>query len=283
MDGFPDQAPSLKHFDRDETMSEFPETRAFGSATIILPVVNETYSLVETVDSILKTSKPDVRELLVVVCEKTTRESMTTVEELRARLGDLVVVHHQKLKFLGGAMREAFGLARGTHTIMMASDLETDPVLVPRLIAEARARPDAIVTVTRWHAEGGFENYSRIKLVANWIFQKMFSVLYRTKLTDMTYAYRIFPTKLLQAIEWEELRHPLLFETVVKPLRLGVQVIEIPGFWRARTEGKSQNTFARNFEYFRIGLRVRFAATHRLLRDHPLKYQSLDRPSEHRI
>ncbi len=264
-------------------MSAFPATRAFESATIVLPVVNETYSLVETVDSILKTSKPDVRELLIVVCEKTTRESMATIEELRARLGKLVVVHHQKLKFLGGAMREAFGLARGSHTIMMASDLETDPVLVPRLIAEARAHPDAVVTVTRWHSQGGFENYSGIKLVANWIFQKLFSALYWTKLTDMTYAYRIFPTKLLQAIEWEELRHPLLFETVVKPLRLGVQVIEIPGFWRARTEGESQNTFARNFEYFRIGLRVRFAATHHLLRNRHLKHQNMNVPSEHRV
>ncbi len=263
-------------------MSVFPATDAFGSATIVLPVVNETYSLVQTVDSILATSKPDVRELLIVVCEKTTRESMATIDGLSARLGDLVVVHRQKLKFLGGAMREAFDLARGTHTIMMASDLETDPALVPRLIAEARAHPSAIVTVTRWHAQGGFENYSRVKLVANWIFQKLFSGLYRTTLTDMTYAYRIFPTRLLQAIAWEELRHPLLFETVVKPLRLGVKVIEIPGMWRSRTEGESQNTFARNFEYFRIGLRVRFATARQLLRNGALDYPSMNRPSERR-
>ena len=264
-------------------MSALPRTDAFELATIVLPVVNETYSLVETVDAILKTSKPDVRELLIVVCDKTTRESMATIKSLSARLGDLVVVHHQKLKFLGGAMREAFDLARGTHTIMMASDLETDPALVPRLIAEARAHPAAIVTVTRWHTEGRFENYSRVKLVANWTFQKLFSVLYWTKLTDMTYAYRIFPTKLLQAIKWEELRHPLLFETVIKPLRLGVKVIEIPGIWRARTEGESQNTFGRNFEYFRIGLRVRFAAAQHLLRNDALKYQNMTRASESRI
>ena len=49
-------------------MSAFPGTYAFGSATVILPVVNETYSLVETVDSIIATSKADVRELLIVVC-----------------------------------------------------------------------------------------------------------------------------------------------------------------------------------------------------------------------
>jgi glycosyltransferase involved in cell wall biosynthesis len=264
-------------------MSELPATRAFGSATVILPVVNETYSLVQTVDSILKTSKPDLRELLIVVCEKTTPESVATIDGLKARLGDLVVVHHQKLKFLGGAMREAFDLARGTHTIMMASDLETDPALVPRLIAEARANPAAVVTVTRWRGEGSFENYDELKLLANWVFQKLFSALYWTKLTDMTYAYRIFPTGLLQVIAWEELRHPFLFETMVKPLRLGVRAIEIPGVWRARTEGESQNTFFRNFEYFRIGLRVRFAPRQSLLRDEAFKYPGMNRPSEHHI
>jgi glycosyltransferase involved in cell wall biosynthesis len=264
-------------------MSALPATPAFGSATIILPVVNESYSLVETVDSILATSKPDVRELLIVVCDKTTRESMATIERLSARLGDLVVIHRQKLKFLGGAMREAFDIARGTHAIMMASDLETDPALVPRLIAEARAHPSAIVTVTRWHKDGGFENYNGIKLAANWVFQKLFSALYWTNLTDMTYAYRIFPTRLVQAIAWEELRHPFLFETMVKPLRLGVEAIEIPGAWRSRTEGESQNTFARNFAYFKIGLRVRFAGTRHLLRDGAPNFGGANRPSERAV
>jgi glycosyltransferase involved in cell wall biosynthesis len=247
-------------------MSAIPQTSKFKSATIILPVINETYSLLTTVDSIIQTSKADVQELLIVVCDKTTPEAIAAIKTLSERLGSLVVVHHQKLKYLGGAMREAFSLARGTHTIMMASDLETDPTLVPRLIAEARAHPNAIITVTRWHTEGGFVDYSRVKLVANWIFQKVFSLIYWTRLSDMTYAYRIFPTRLMQAINWEELRHPFLLETLVKPLRLGVQVREIPGIWRARTEGESQNTFARNFEYFKIGLRVRFAGAQQILR-----------------
>ena len=70
-----------------------------------------------------------------------------------------------------------------------------------------------------------------------------FAVLYGTRLTDMTYAYRIYPTKLVQSLRWEELRHPFLFEALVKPLRLGVAVIEIPSIWKARMEGESQNTF----------------------------------------
>jgi hypothetical protein len=247
-------------------MAAYPVTQKLQSVTVILPVMNETYSLTQTVEEIIQTSRPDLLEFIVVVAPETLPESRSEVAALVTRFGDLIVVHEQKLRFLGGAMREAFGIARGSHTIMMASDLETDPALVPVLIGHARHSPAGIVTVTRWRKGGGFEGYNPIKLLANAAFQLAFSLLYWTRLTDMTYAYRVFPTALIQAIEWEELRHPFLFETIIKPLRLGVSVIEIPGRWRARTEGSSQNTFLRNFEYFRIGFRVRFSPLKSLLR-----------------
>jgi hypothetical protein len=247
-------------------MTDYPHVAKLESVTVLLPVVNETVSLKQTVDIILRDARADVLELLIVVCKKTTPESMAVISQLQKELGDMVVVHHQKLPFLGGAMREAFDLSRGSHVIMMASDLETDPNTVRELIAEARKNPSGIVTASRWRANAAFEGYSRIKLLCNWLFQRFFSFVYGTSLTDMTFAYRIFPTQLVQAIRWEELRHPFLFETMVKPLRLGVPVTEISSVWRARTEGESQNAFFRNFAYFRTGLKVRFASRRSILK-----------------
>jgi glycosyltransferase involved in cell wall biosynthesis len=243
-----------------------PRAERFESATIILPVMNETVSLEETVRIILREVKDRVRELLIVVSDRTTPEAMATVGRLRRELGELVVVHHQTLPFLGGALREAFDLARGSHVVMMASDLETDPRDVRTLIAEAERNPSAIVTASRWRKGGGFQGYGGLKVVCNWVFQRFFALLYGASLSDMTFAYRIFPAALVQSIRWEELRHPFLFETLVKPMRLGVPVIEIPSMWRARSEGKSQNTFFGNFSYVRTGLTVRFARREGLLK-----------------
>jgi glycosyltransferase involved in cell wall biosynthesis len=250
-------------------MTNYPRTDRFESATVILPVMNETTSLEETVNIILRDVRDRIKELLIVVCDRTTPQAMATVERLRERHGDLVVVHHQKLPFLGGAIREAFDLARGSHVVMMASDLETDPNDVRTLIAEAEKNPSAIVTASRWLKAGAFQGYSKVKLVCNWIFQRCFSVLYATRLSDMTYAYRIFPTRLVQSIRWEELRHPFLLETLVKPLRLGVPVVEIPSVWKARTEGESQNPFFRNFLYFRTAVKSRFLNRRSILKAAP--------------
>jgi glycosyltransferase involved in cell wall biosynthesis len=261
-------------------MIQIPRTETFTGASIILPVMNETTSLRKTVEIILDEASDDIREFLVVVCDRTTPEAMATIEQLGSELGGLLIVHHQQLPFLGGAMREAFDMARGSHLVLMASDLETDPHLVKDMIAAEKVNPAGIVTASRWMQGGSFHDYSRVKLLLNWIFQRSFSVLYGTHLTDMTYAYRIMPTRLVQAIRWEELRHPFLLETMVKPLRLGVFVTEIPAVWKARIEGESQNTFLRNFVYFRIGLKTRLASKASLLRGASDVVSSLPRQAE---
>jgi hypothetical protein len=106
-----------------------------------------------------------------------------------------------------------------------------------------------------------------LKRILNWWFQQFFSFLYGVHLTDMTFGYRIFKTPLVKSIAWEEVRHPFLLETIIKPLRLGASVCEIPTTWKARIEGESHNSFWRNFVYFRPGIKVRFARKALLLRN----------------
>jgi glycosyltransferase involved in cell wall biosynthesis len=229
---------------------------AFSQASIILPVVTETDSLRKTVRILKNDCDNDIKEYLLVVCEKTIDESLAVCKDLEREDPQKTKIFFQKRPFLGGAMRDAFEVATGSHLVMMASDLETDPALVKEFIRSSKQKPGAIITATRWTQKDTFVGYSPLKKVLNFVFQKIFSVLYRTTLSDMTFGYRIFPVNLLQAIEWEELRHPFLFETVLKPLKLGIEILELPTIWTAREEGESQNTFWRNFEYFRIGLKV---------------------------
>ena len=229
--------------------------------------MDETWSLRETVQRIETTNHPDVLEYLIVVCKNTTPDCRAVAEELAARLPDRVRVLEQCLPFLGGAVRDAFDVARGTHVVMMASDLETDPATIPLMVAEAKRRPTAIITATRWKGGVRFEGYDPLKLVLNRVFQGFFVLLYRTRLTDLTFAYRLLPMDLVRSIRWEELKHPFLFETIIKPLRLGVEVVEVPSGWKVRREGVTHNTFLTNFVYFRTGLKTRFASRRKILKE----------------
>lgn len=247
-------------------MASLPVTTEFTSATVVLPVMTETFSLRQTIEIILATAAVDVGQILIIVSDRTRAASLEVAAGLAAAHPGLVEVHRQHLPFLGGALRDAFALARASHVIIMASDLETDPHDIPALIAEARRNPAAIVTASRWARGAGFVGYDPVKRVANRLFQHAFAVLYGVTLTDLTYGYRLLPTALVQTIAWEELRHPFLFETLLKPLRLGIRVVEVPSTWKVRQEGESQNSLWRTFPYFWTGFRVRFMPRARMLK-----------------
>jgi len=231
--------------------------------SVILPVIDETVSLRKTVQIVLSENAGDIREILIIGCGLTTPEARGVADEL-VHDDSRIQLLFQKRPFLGGAMRDAFEWARGSHVLMMASDLETDPAVVKNLIAKAKDGYD-IVTATRWNAGGGFQGYSFTKFLLNWIFQKTFRMVYGTQLSDLTYGFRIFRAALLKQIAWEEVRHPFLLETILKPLRLGASVVEIPCRWNARIEGESHNSSWRTFLYLRIALKTRFKSREALL------------------
>jgi hypothetical protein len=263
---------SRDHSNRNGTSANMSTALPLGkpltSVSIVLPVINETFSLSRTVD-ILETENGDViKEYIIVVSpRKTIPASIEVCNELRERLPTKVIVLPQQRPFLGGACMDAFDAATGSHIIMMGSDLETDPHQVKQMIALARENPDCIVLNSRWIENGKFIGYDQTKLFMNYFFQKFFAVLFNFASTDFTYAFRIYPTALVQAIRWEELKHPFLLESLIKPLRLKVKTIEIPAVWRPRQEGESQNTLLGNFPYLAVGIRVRFMSRTSILKE----------------
>lgn len=243
-------------------------TLRFQNVSILIASLNETHSLSQTVETIRQTcAASDIAEIILAVSGKfTTADCMATCRNLQEQVTEFPVrIVTQRLPFAGGAYRDAFAVATGSHLIMMASDLETNPNAVQHLIAKAKENPGAVICASRWIGQGTFKGYNPVKYIANFVFQKFFSLLYGTHLTDLTFAYRLMPTSLAQAIRWEELRHPFFLETILKPLRLNVATCEIPTDWKAREEGESQNPFWRNFLYFGIGFKTRFSRQEQLL------------------
>lgn len=233
--------------------------------SIILPVLNETYSLRETVE-IIHGENPECNFEYVIAThpKRTQEESRKVIGELCKKY---TVVHvEQDRPFIGGALCKAIEHSKGDYTILMASDLETDPHTVKDLIKKMKEGFD-IVATSRWIGKGSFKGYDPAKLLFNKIFQWFFGILYRTSLTDLTFAYRLYATPILKAFDWEEQKHPVLFELILKPLRMRrYKITEIPSSWSARTEGESQNTFMQNFNYFKVGFRLLFKSKKDLLK-----------------
>jgi len=233
--------------------------------SVILPATDETYSLIETAEQ-CRSGLPDYHlQFIIVTSPKfTTSACRDAIKTLQGRYPEQIETFDQRLPGLGGALQEAFDRAQGEITVLMSSDLETDPKVLPLMLKKMSAGYDVVAT-TRWTRRAGFSGYNKIKLLLNFFFQQFFRILYWTSLTDLTYAYRAYRTDKLKKIRWEEMQFPFLFESIVKPLRLGYRVTEVPAPWRVRPEGISHNSFKQTLDYARIGIRVRFQKKTKML------------------
>lgn len=238
----------------------------FNKVSIVVPVINEVSLLRTTIEVVEKDCAHDVQEYIIVVCQKTTPESMALCKEYHQQNPERFKLYHQNKPFLGNAIHEGFLQASASHVITMASDCETNPDDVKHLIEKAKQHPEAMITTSRWREESTFENYGLLKKVLNYGFQKMLQILYLTRFTDLTFCFRLMPTKLAQAIDWQGEKHPFLLETFLKPLRLGVKIIEIPTSWHPRSEGESQNSLFTMFSYTKWAFVWRFETVRRWIK-----------------
>lgn len=240
----------------------------FKTCTIIIPVIRETDLFEQVVRTILDTcSHEDLEEFIVVVHpEYTAQESFASIENMRRQCEQAGVsykVLEQKLPGMGGAMRDALDIAKGTHTVIQNADMALDPRLVAKLIECARKDPRDITSVSR-HMRGSQieEGYDKLKLGWNILAQKYCAVLYQSRLTDFTYAYRICPTRYYHAVKWEEVKHPFALEGTLKFLRLGIKFHEIPG----NQVGGSQSGYGETLLYLPVSLKIRFMRKRNILK-----------------
>lgn len=240
-----------------------------ASVSLILPATDETHSLEETVRRSAEALPGRTLEFIVVTSPKlTTDQCRSAIARLKTVYGNHIVAFDQHLPGVGGAIREAFSKASGAYTVLMASDLETDPAILPNLIKELDHGAD-IAATSRWKDGARFAGYDPLKLVLNYFFQLIFRILYATDLTDLTYAYRAYRTNLLRKIRFEETGFTFLFESIVKPLRLGYKAVEVSAPWKARTEGVSHGSVGGTLAYIGLGFRVRFMPRARMLYSAP--------------
>lgn len=227
--------------------------------SVVVTVYGETFSVRETVERLMLHDRGYLQEIILAVSPRSGDESIGTCREIEAAHPALARVHMQEHNpGVGWAYREGMQVAKGTHIALMSGDLETEPEAVDRMVVMIEKTGCDGVIANRWLPGGGFVNYDRTKLVLNWLFQKMFGILYSTKLSDITYGFKILSAEVAHRIQWEGVLHEIFIETTVKPLKLGYRMEQVPSVWIGRREGVSKNTFWRNFRYVRLALEVLF-------------------------
>lgn len=240
----------------------------FINLSIILGAVTEAETLKETANTILSLCDPkDLREIIICYSERTTSESMAAANEIKANEDKVPIVLLKQSRPGMACVNDCIDISRGSHCLLLASDMALDLDTVPVLIELAKKDPDTIHSVSRWKKGCKFYGYGRIKRIVNFFAQKFLAVLYMKNLTDFTIPVQIAPAELYKSIRFEETGFPFLLEMVLKPIRLGYKFTETPTNCYSRKEGKSSNSNNQLLGYLKVALHVRFMKKKDILLD----------------
>jgi len=244
-----------------EEITRFESTGVLRSRiqlSIVVTVFTETFSIRETVDTLTGLDRGYIQEIILLISPRASEESFAISRECVERDPRVRILVQKNNPGIGWAYREGMQAATGNYVALMAADLETEPAAIDRMVDKILQTGCDGVIANRWLPGGGFTNYDPFKYALNWIFQKTFMLFFWTNISDLTYGFKILSKKVTESIQWQGTMHEICIETTVKPIKQGFRIKQIPSVWVGRREGRSVNTFFRNFRYVRMAYRALF-------------------------
>ncbi|MBI5211303.1 MAG: glycosyltransferase family 2 protein [Elusimicrobia bacterium] len=207
-----------------------------GKLSILVPVYNESATVLELLARVQRARVPLDKEIIVVDDGSTDGSA----DILKGPLGpDVRVFFHDRNRGKGAALRTAIGYATGDFTLIQDADLEYDPADYAALLAPLLDKRADVVYGSRFlggpHRVLLFWHYlanRSLTLVAN--------ILYDINLSDMGTCYKAFVTERLKDIPLSSDGFGIEAELTAKVCKRKLRIYEVPVSYSGRTyaEGK---------------------------------------------
>lgn len=186
----------------------------------VVPVFNEA----ATVGALVRR----LREVCPVIV---VDDASTDGSDVRAAAaGAVCVLRNSRRVGKGAALRRGFAEALRWNAAAVATldgDGQHDPTDLPRLLAAARAAPDALVVGDRL-APGDGDRVPSLRRgairAADWLVTR----LVRAAIRDTQCGFRIYPAALLRAVSLREEGFVLETEALVRAVRAGFGLVSVP-------------------------------------------------------
>jgi len=218
--------------------------------SLVVPALNEARNISWVLERI-----PDLVDEVILVDGSSTDD---TVAVSRAIRPDIRVVGQDR-PGKGAALRAGFAAARGEVIVMIDADRSMDPEEIERYVDQVRAGYD-LVKGSRFMDSGGTEDMEAIRRWGNGVLNGLVNVLYRADFTDLCYGYVALRRDRLTDLALRADGFEIETEIVVRALRAGLKVTEVPSFESPRAFGESNlNTWRDGQRVLRTLLRHRFA------------------------
>lgn len=206
--------------------------------SVVMPVFNEGKTLAEIVERVLSAPVLGMERELIIVNDGSSDGTREVLDSLKDPC--LRVLHHDRNRGKGAAVRTGIAAASGDIILIQDADLEYMPEEYPRLLQPLLDRGARVVYGSRFTGRSSHLHSSYIYFLGGQVVTWMANFLYRLKLTDEPTCYKVFDSTLLHALELRCERFEFCPEVTAKVALSGTPIVEVPISYhpRKRHEGK---------------------------------------------
>ncbi len=207
--------------------------------TILLPAYNEEEVIEKSVDKIFSALKLKEDYEILVINDGSTDKTEEILKELKRKYRNLRYINHEKNKGLGGAIKTGIKEANGRIIIELDADM-TQPIdLVEQMVNKIDEGND-ICIASRYIKGGGMRNVPLWRVLLSKLANKIFSITYFTKITDLTSGYRAYKSSFVKKLDFSQNDFSIQLEISVKMAKNKAKISEIPLILTNRSIGSSK-------------------------------------------
>ena len=207
----------------------------FESLTVIIPASNETDLLKNTITGVLQSEVyDDISQIILFLKSENCPSAETAKQFIEESNCNKIEIKIQKSVTYDAAFTEIPSLVKGSHFVVMVSDGEVDPRTLKDFVCIAKQKPKSIRCGSKWHKDSVVKNASVIRAVGSKIINNFAALIFGVKAKDIFSIFQIYPLEIYKRLNTN------IYEYTLKPLRMGIEYIEIPTFYK-RAEGRKSN------------------------------------------
>ncbi|HEY5664983.1 MAG TPA: glycosyltransferase family 2 protein [Ilumatobacter sp.] len=178
----------------------------------------------------------DIRDYeLIVVDDKSTDRTGAIADRLAAEDPHVRVIHHDRNRKLGGAMKTGFQAATGDLVLYTDADLPFDMGELPRAVRLLRDYDVDIISAYRFDRTGE----GLLRGVYTWVYNGLIKALFGVKVRDINFAFKLCRRRVFDHVELKSEGSFIDAELVIRATRLGYEIMQMGVDYFPRTRGES--------------------------------------------
>ena len=209
--------------------------------SIFFPMWNEEDYVERAVDAARRVCDPMVADgqiadyELIIVDDASTDRTPEMADALAAADRRVRVVHHERNRKLGGAIKTGFATARGDLILYSDADLPFDMDEMPRAVRLLREYDVDIVSAYRFDRTG--EGYMRA--IYTFFYNVLIRTMFGVKARDINFAFKLCRRRVFDHIELRSEGSFIDAELIIRATRMGFDILQFGVDYFPRTRGES--------------------------------------------